>query len=126
MHLQKEMAAKGELLFPAINVTDCVTKPNFDKVYGCRHSLQGDFSFKALTSSNPAEKTKKLIAEIANGCLAIGAIIGMFFQDCLTGSAGAIGPFTPPRCCARSDRARRGDREQPPGRGGDHRHVLSG
>merc|ERR1712166_375187 len=35
----KEMAAKGELLFPAINVSDCVTKSKFDNVYGCRHSL---------------------------------------------------------------------------------------
>merc|ERR1711959_329266 len=35
----KEMAAKGELLFPAINVNDCVTKSKFDNVYGCRHSL---------------------------------------------------------------------------------------
>merc|ERR1711861_72947 len=34
-----EMAAKGELLFPAINVNDCVTKSKFDNVYGCRHSL---------------------------------------------------------------------------------------
>merc|ERR1711907_450208 len=33
------MAAKGELLFPAINVNDCVTKSKFDNVYGCRHSL---------------------------------------------------------------------------------------
>merc|ERR1712113_220098 len=33
----KEMAAKGELLFPAINVNDCVTKSKFDNVYGCRH-----------------------------------------------------------------------------------------
>merc|ERR1712100_458194 len=33
------MAAKGELLFPAINVNDCVTKSRFDNVYGCRHSL---------------------------------------------------------------------------------------
>merc|ERR1712187_251086 len=32
-------AAKGELLFPAINVNDCVTKSKFDNVYGCRHSL---------------------------------------------------------------------------------------
>merc|ERR1711977_308773 len=29
----------GELLFPAINVNDCVTKSKFDNVYGCRHSL---------------------------------------------------------------------------------------
>merc|ERR1712036_100316 len=34
-----EMANKGELLFPAINVNDCVTKSKFDNVYGCRHSL---------------------------------------------------------------------------------------
>merc|ERR1712186_307457 len=42
---------------------------------------------KALTSSDPEEKTKKLSAEIANGRLAMVAIIGMFFQDGLTGSA---------------------------------------
>merc|ERR1712019_131145 len=36
---------------------------------------------------DPAEKTKKLSAEIANGRLAMMAIIGMFFQDGLTGSA---------------------------------------
>merc|ERR1712087_246851 len=47
----------------------------------------GDFGFKVLTSSDPAEKTKKLSAEIANGRLAMMAIIGMFFQDGLTGSA---------------------------------------
>ena len=40
----------------------------------------GDFGFKVLTSSDPAEKTKKLNAEIANGRLAMMAIIGMFFQ----------------------------------------------
>merc|ERR1712086_641339 len=39
VHRLKEMAAKGELLFPAINVNDCVTKSKFDNVYDCRHSL---------------------------------------------------------------------------------------
>merc|ERR1711990_479844 len=39
VHRLKEMAAKGELLFLAINVNDCVTKSKFDNVYGCRHSL---------------------------------------------------------------------------------------
>jgi len=34
-----EMQHKGELLFPAINVNDSVTKSKFDNVYGCRHSL---------------------------------------------------------------------------------------
>merc|ERR1712014_282034 len=39
VHRLKEMAQRGELLFPAINVNDCVTKSKFDNVYGCRHSL---------------------------------------------------------------------------------------
>ena len=50
-------------------------------------AASGDFGFKVLTSSDPAEKTKKLSAELANGRLAMMAIIGMFFQDGLTGSA---------------------------------------
>ncbi|CAK0881532.1 unnamed protein product [Prorocentrum cordatum] len=52
----------------------------------------GDFGFKVLTSSDAAEKQKKLAAEIANGRLAMMAIIGMFFQDGLTGSrVGRLG-----------------------------------
>ncbi|NBV03885.1 MAG: adenosylhomocysteinase, partial [Acidimicrobiia bacterium] len=34
-----KMAADGQLLFPAINVNDSVTKSKFDNLYGCRHSL---------------------------------------------------------------------------------------
>ncbi|MBA4342845.1 MAG: adenosylhomocysteinase [Methylibium sp.] len=34
-----EMAAKGGLLFRAINVNDSVTKSKFDNLYGCRESL---------------------------------------------------------------------------------------
>ena len=41
----------------------------------------GDYGFKVLTSSDPEEKTKKLSAELANGRLAMMAIIGMFFQE---------------------------------------------
>merc|ERR1712060_106579 len=48
---------------------------------------EGDFGFKAITSSDPATLSRKLNAEIANGRLAMMAIIGMFFQDGLTGSA---------------------------------------
>ena len=33
------MHKKGELLFPAFNVNDSVTKSKFDNLYGCRHSL---------------------------------------------------------------------------------------
>ena len=34
-----QMAQDGQLLFPAINVNDSVTKSKFDNIYGCRHSL---------------------------------------------------------------------------------------
>ena len=34
-----KMFADGDLLFPAINVNDSVTKSKFDNLYGCRHSL---------------------------------------------------------------------------------------
>jgi adenosylhomocysteinase len=34
-----QLAASGDLLFPAINVNDSVTKSKFDNIYGCRHSL---------------------------------------------------------------------------------------
>ncbi len=34
-----QMAETGDLLFPAINVNDSVTKSKFDNLYGCRHSL---------------------------------------------------------------------------------------
>merc|ERR1711992_421892 len=47
----------------------------------------GDYGFKVLTSDDPEELNKKLAAELANGRLAMMAIIGMFFQDGLTGSA---------------------------------------
>lgn len=35
----KQMHARGELKFPAINVNDSVTKSKFDNLYGCRESL---------------------------------------------------------------------------------------
>src|SRR5204863_7031510 len=34
-----QMQQSGELLFPAINVNNSVTKSKFDNIYGCRHSL---------------------------------------------------------------------------------------
>ena len=39
VHRLNEMAAKGALLFRAINVNDSVTKSKFDNLYGCRESL---------------------------------------------------------------------------------------
>ncbi|HEY3501278.1 MAG TPA: adenosylhomocysteinase [Actinocatenispora sp.] len=39
VHRLYQLAERGELLFPAINVNDSVTKSKFDNRYGCRHSL---------------------------------------------------------------------------------------
>ncbi len=39
VHRLYQMAEKGELKFPAINVNDSVTKSKFDNLYGCRESL---------------------------------------------------------------------------------------
>ncbi|MFK7855499.1 MAG: adenosylhomocysteinase [Granulosicoccus sp.] len=39
VHRLVEMAKKGELKVPAINVNDSVTKSKFDNLYGCRESL---------------------------------------------------------------------------------------
>ncbi|HTQ67842.1 MAG TPA: adenosylhomocysteinase [Solirubrobacteraceae bacterium] len=39
VHRLYQMVDRGELLFPAINVNDSVTKSKFDNLYGCRHSL---------------------------------------------------------------------------------------
>ena len=39
VHRLLQLEERGELLFPAINVNDSVTKSKFDNIYGCRHSL---------------------------------------------------------------------------------------
>ena len=39
VHRLYQMMARGELLIPAINVNDSVTKSKFDNLYGCRESL---------------------------------------------------------------------------------------
>jgi adenosylhomocysteinase len=39
VHRLYQFAEQGQLLFPAINVNDSVTKSKFDNRYGCRHSL---------------------------------------------------------------------------------------
>merc|ERR1711992_499396 len=54
-----------------------------------RGDAPGDFGWKPplLATNDPATKSRRLNAELANGRLAMMAIIGMFFQDGLTGSA---------------------------------------
>lgn len=39
VHRLYQLHEAGQLLFPAINVNDSVTKSKFDNTYGCRHSL---------------------------------------------------------------------------------------
>lgn len=39
VHRLYQLEEKGELLFPAVNVNDSVTKSKFDNIYGCRESL---------------------------------------------------------------------------------------
>ena len=39
VHRLYQMMERGELMFPAINVNDSVTKSKFDNLYGCRESL---------------------------------------------------------------------------------------
>ena len=39
VHRLYQLAEQGQLLFPAINVNDSVTKSKFDNIYGIRHSL---------------------------------------------------------------------------------------
>ena len=39
VHRLYQLEATGELLFPAVNVNDSVTKSKFDNIYGCRESL---------------------------------------------------------------------------------------
>jgi len=63
-------------------------------IYGTS-GTPGDFGFKVLTSKDEEGKKRKLQAELANGRLAMMAIIGMFYQDGLTGSAwGDWGLYT--------------------------------
>ena len=44
VHRLYKMMEDGELIFPAINVNDSVTKSKFDNLYGCRHSLVDSIS----------------------------------------------------------------------------------
>ena len=55
VHRLYQMQYKGELLFPAINVNDSVTKSKFDNIYGCRESLVD--GIKRATDTMLAGKT---------------------------------------------------------------------
>ena len=91
-----QMLARGELLVPAINVNDSVTKSKFDNIYGCRESLvdgikratdvmiagktavvcgYGDVG-KGSAATLAAHKAKVIVAEIDPICALQAAMAG--------------------------------------------------
>ena len=68
VHRLHQMDEKGELLFPAINVNDSVTKSKFDNIYGCRESLVD--GIKRATDVMVAGKTAVVCGygDVGKGC----------------------------------------------------------
>ena len=68
VHRLYQMAQKGELAFPAINVNDSVTKSKFDNLYGCRESLVD--GIKRATDVMVAGKTAVVVGfgDVGKGC----------------------------------------------------------
>ena len=68
VHRLYQMAKAGELLFPAINVNDSVTKSKFDNLYGCRESLAD--GIKRATDIMIAGKTVVICGygDVGKGC----------------------------------------------------------
>ncbi len=79
VHRLYQLAEKDELLFPAINVNDSVTKSKFDNLYGCRESLAD--GIKRATDVMLAGKTVVVAGygDVGKGCAAsmkgYGAIV---------------------------------------------------
>ncbi len=70
VHRLYEMARKGTLKVPAINVNDSVTKSKFDNIYGCRESLVD--GIKRATNVMIAGKIAVVAGygEVGKGCAA--------------------------------------------------------
>ncbi|MBN2280922.1 MAG: adenosylhomocysteinase [Candidatus Marinimicrobia bacterium] len=68
VHRLYQMMEKGELLVPAINVNDSVTKSKFDNLYGCRESLAD--GIKRATDVMVAGKTICVLGygDVGKGC----------------------------------------------------------
>jgi adenosylhomocysteinase len=82
VHRLYQLAAKGELPFPAINVNDSVTKSKFDNLYGCRESLLD--GIKRATDVMIAGKVGVVCGygDVGKGCAA--ALRGMGAQVIVT------------------------------------------
>lgn len=68
VHRLYQMAERGELLVPAINVNDSITKSKFDNLYGCRESLAD--GIKRATDIMIAGKTVVVCGygDVGKGC----------------------------------------------------------
>jgi adenosylhomocysteinase len=68
VHRLYQMQERGELLVPAINVNDSVTKSKFDNIYGCRESLVD--GIKRATDTMIAGKTALVCGygDVGKGC----------------------------------------------------------
>jgi adenosylhomocysteinase len=68
VHRLYQMLEKGELLVPAINVNDSVTKSKFDNLYGCRESLAD--GIKRATDVMIAGKVVVILGygDVGKGC----------------------------------------------------------
>ncbi len=68
VHRLYQMMERGELLFPAINVNDSVTKSKFDNLYGCRESLAD--GIKRATDVMIAGKVVVILGygDVGKGC----------------------------------------------------------
>jgi adenosylhomocysteinase len=68
VHRLYEMQAKGQLMFPAMNVNDSATKSKFDNLYGCRESLID--SIKRATDVMIAGKIAVVLGygDVGKGC----------------------------------------------------------
>ncbi|WP_240192097.1 adenosylhomocysteinase [Desulforhopalus vacuolatus] len=68
VHRLYQMARDGELLFPAYNVNDSVTKSKFDNLYGCRESLAD--GIKRATDIMLAGKVVVIVGygDVGKGC----------------------------------------------------------
>ncbi|QTA78989.1 Adenosylhomocysteinase [Desulfonema limicola] len=68
VHRLYQMKERGELLVPAVNVNDSVTKSKFDNIYGCRESLVD--GIKRATDVMIAGKTALICGygDVGKGC----------------------------------------------------------
>jgi len=75
VHRLYQMQEKGELLVPAINVNDSVTKSKFDNLYGCRESLID--GIKRATDVMIAGKVAVVCGygDVGKGC--VQALVGL-------------------------------------------------